>query len=154
MASCTAFDRPKDNPSIAINSTPTTKALSTADDPPAQQPQDLASAAAASAAAASAAAHATASETQTARLAPPVNDDPQQLLGLSGNDVTGRLGTPVLVRRDGPAEIWQYKATACILDVFLYTTADGQRVRYVELRGRDASTEPQRQCFVSLLGAK
>lgn len=83
--------------------------------------------------------------------APQINDDPQQLLGLSGIAVAGRLGAPSLVRRDGPAEIWQYKATACILDIFLYTNTDGQHVRYVELRSRDTTTEPQRHCFAGLL---
>jgi hypothetical protein len=100
-------------------------------------------------------ARAAANEADTALLAAPqINDDPQQLLGLSGIAVTGRLGTPSLVRRDGPAEIWQYKATACILDVFLYTNTDGQHVRYVELRSRDTASEPQRHCFASLLEAE
>ncbi len=88
------------------------------------------------------------------RAAPPINDDPQQLLGLSGSVVAERLGAPSLVRRDGPAEIWQYKAAACILDVFLYADTGGQHVRYVELRSHGTTKEPRRHCFASLLKAE
>ena len=30
------------------------------------------------------------------------------------------LGAPEFVRRDGPAQIWQYRAENCVLDLFLY----------------------------------
>ena len=101
------------------------------------------------------AARSAANEAKSAILAAPqINDDPQQLLGLSGVAVARRLGAPSLVRRDGPAEIWQYRETACILDVFLYTNTDGQHVRYVELRSRDTTTRPQRRCFAKLLEAE
>ena len=82
------------------------------------------------------------------------NNDPQQLLGLAGTAVALQLGVPSLIRRDGTAEIWQYRATACILDVFLYAIGDQQLVRHVELRSRNASVEPQRRCFTKFLKAE
>ena len=78
------------------------------------------------------------------------NNDPQQLLGLAGT-VVAQLGVPSLIRRDGTAEIWQYRATACILDIFLYASGDEQLVRHVELRSRNASNEPHQHCFAELL---
>src|SRR3546814_9329074 len=39
---------------------------------------------------------------------PPVNDDPAQLLGLDRDAVSALLGPPDLIRREAPAEIWQY----------------------------------------------
>ncbi len=82
---------------------------------------------------------------------PAINDDPDQLLGLAPTSVAKRLGSPGFVRRDGPAEIWQYPAEACVLDIFLYRTGETLAVAYVELRGRGAATTSRRACFVELL---
>lgn len=46
--------------------------------------------------------------------------DPDQLAGADQGQVTRLLGTPELVRRDGPAEIWHYSGDACRVLVFLY----------------------------------
>ncbi len=93
--------------------------------------------------------------TTTAAISPAeTNNDPQQLLGLAGAVVSLQLGVPSLIRRDGTAEIWQYRATACILDVFLYASGDEQVVRHVELRSRNASKEPHQRCFAELLKAE
>src|SRR3546814_1742826 len=48
---------------------------------------------------------------------PPVNDDPAQLLGLDRDGVSALLGTPDLIRREAPAEIWQYVGGNCVFDV-------------------------------------
>jgi hypothetical protein len=84
---------------------------------------------------------------------PKINDDPNQLLGLTPDGVAGLLGAPTFVRRDGPAEIWQYQAPACILDVFLYSGRTGFQVTYVELRGRGARGPSRRECFAAMLMA-
>jgi hypothetical protein len=83
----------------------------------------------------------------------PVNDDPRQLLKLSGMRVAALLGPANFVRRDGPAEIWQYRAAQCVLDVFLYRDGSRLAVAHVELRKRTASTEPPRRCFAGLLAS-
>ena len=103
---------------------------------------------------------------------PPVNDDPDQFLGQSGVAVAGLLGAPDLIRRDGSAEVWQYRGTAegrsCALDVFLYGSdavapartgtegiaPGGLEVRYVDLRGAAASFPERRACLAAMLRAQ
>lgn len=85
---------------------------------------------------------------------PPVNDDPSQLFGLDGHGVADLLGPASFVRRDGPAEVWQYRASACVLDVYLYREADGLSVAHVDLRRRERASEPPRDCFRNLLVRK
>jgi len=75
---------------------------------------------------------------------PPVDDDPQQFVGLEALDVAQRLGAPALVRRDGRAEVWLYAGQGCAVDIFLYASdqegqegereAGGLTARYVDLR--------------------
>ena len=81
----------------------------------------------------------------------PVDDNPDQLLGQSTVQVEALLGEPRLVRRDGPAEIWQYRATNCILDVFLYEGGPARTVRHVELRGPGTAMPERRACFARML---
>jgi len=68
---------------------------------------------------------------------------PPKVLGLKPHDVQELLGMPKLVRRDDPAEVWQYRSSACVLDVFLYPEETGaQQVRYLE--ARTVAAEPAR----------
>lgn len=88
--------------------------------------------------------------------APPVviNDDPDQFLGLAGAAIGDRLGEPDLVRRDGPAEVRQFRGSACVLDLFLYQEGDDLTVRYVELRGASLEADARRQCLVDMIRAR
>lgn len=61
--------------------------------------------------------------------------DPSVLMGLNAPALAAKLGDPALLRRDGPAQIWQYRSTGCIVDLFLYDGARGFEVTHVELRG-------------------
>jgi hypothetical protein len=81
----------------------------------------------------------------------PINDDPNQLLKLSGMRVAALLGPASYVRRDGPAEVWQYRADHCVLDVFLYKDGEDLSVAYVNLRKRSDTSVPARRCFANLL---
>lgn len=98
----------------------------------------------------------------SAALTPPpliaVNDDPNQFLEKDGLAVNAALGAPGFIRRDGPAEVWQYTGRKdgadCILDVYLYNdaaVADSLWVRYVELRGATATRLQRRACFADML---
>ncbi len=82
-----------------------------------------------------------------------MNDDPEQLLGLDASGIVHLLGVPHFVRREGPTRVWQYRAKACILDLFLYREGAGYAVGHVELRGRGPAEQTSRQCFLGLLGA-
>jgi len=82
---------------------------------------------------------------------PPSGDaDPDQLLGLSGDDIAARLGKPALIRRDGDAEVWQYRRMRCVLDLFMYGSR--KQVEHVDLRDRgDATDEAVQACFRRML---
>ena len=83
---------------------------------------------------------------------PPVNDDPQQLMGLDRATLNEKLGEPALIRRDGDAEVWQYRADRCVLDLFLYGV--DKKVEHVDLRDRgDGGGESVRDCFAGMLRA-
>lgn len=85
---------------------------------------------------------------------PPVDDDPQQLMGLDRDAVNGMLGEPALVRRDGDAEVWQYRADRCVLDLFLYGL--DKKVEHVDLRDRGdggVGGSSVRDCFAGMLRA-
>ncbi len=96
-------------------------------------------------------------EEQAAVLAPysgmavvPPSADPDQLLGLSGDDIAAKLGKPTLIRRDGDAEVWQYRRVRCVLDLFLYGSR--KQVEHVDLRDRgDATDEAVQACFQQML---
>lgn len=51
------------------------------------------------------------------------NQDGGDLVGVSSVALRSELGQPVLVRHDGPAEVWLYRSPACAVDIILY--ADG-----------------------------
>ncbi len=78
---------------------------------------------------------------------------PRTLIGLAHDQVTPLLGEPSFKRRDDPAQIWRYRDSTCILDVFLYRPDEGgaYRVTHVEVRGRTVNTVSGKDCFLSLL---
>ena len=86
--------------------------------------------------------------------APQIDDDPAQLIGIDPARLDSLLGRPDLVRREPPAEIWQYRGAACIFDVFLYEEAGTQRVTYIEARNQAAEQTPPRPCLNGLLRAR
>jgi len=79
---------------------------------------------------------------------------PTELVGLKKEGVQDLLGDPRLIRRDGPAEVWQYTASACILDLFLYEVGETYRVEYMELRTQPGETFPKDRCYEQLRQAK
>ena len=78
------------------------------------------------------------------------------IVGLDGPALERLLGNPVLVRRDAPAEVWQYRAADCVLDLFLYQETDAPvpRVLYVEARTGAAEPAPIERCVGSLLAGR
>lgn len=82
------------------------------------------------------------------------NLDPAALLGLARADVAALLGPPNILRRDPPAEMWQYQNEACVLHVFLFAAKAeaGYRVRHVEVRDNKSDTAPA-GCYAGLISA-
>ena len=83
----------------------------------------------------------------------PVDDDPAQFMNGGVADLREVLGDPVLIRRDGPAEVWQFQGDSCTLDLFLYPGDGGAlAVKHVDLRG-DAPDE-SRACLARMIRAR
>ena len=84
---------------------------------------------------------------------PDIDDDPEQLMGLAGGALAALLGEPGFRREDADAQVWQYRGSDCLLDVYLYR--DGEetphRVTYYEFRGGDGGGRP---CLRDLLLAR
>ena len=99
------------------------------------------------------------SESEVAAL-PPVDDDPNSFLSLNPREIETRLGTPARVRREGQAEIHQYRGqyrgAGCVFDLFLYPNGDAAelRVTYVELRGDSLTKVERRNCLAGMLRAR
>ncbi|MCH8095783.1 MAG: hypothetical protein IID53_01720 [Proteobacteria bacterium] len=91
-------------------------------------------------------------ETRTAKLAAPVN--PGRIMGLTRAELSDLLGKPHFRRRDITAEIWQYRHSECILDVFLYQSGNDYRVLHFEMRQGKAAAASRTRCLAALLNAR
>lgn len=67
---------------------------------------------------------------------------PTAVIGLDRRSVESHWGSPVLLRPEGPGELWQYRSTDCVVDVFFYPATDALRV--VHLTVRPAGWSPNR----------
>ena len=79
---------------------------------------------------------------------------PEHLVGLQASELEKILGTPDFVRKDPPAQRWQYRDPSCLFDVFLYQgkgSANTYTVAHVEARGLDVNRVSDRDCFLSIL---
>jgi len=87
----------------------------------------------------------------------PINDDPDQLMGLAPRAVSHLLGPPSLLRTETPAQVWQYTAGDCVLDVYLYAedvAPERSRVTYYEIRGTDSLRSRARACFANIIARR
>ena len=55
----------------------------------------------------------------------PLSFAPDDLKGLDGAMLLTLLGEPTLIRAEPPAEVWQYRAETCVLDLVFYEAEDG-----------------------------
>ncbi|NIA71983.1 hypothetical protein HBA54_25615 [Pelagibius litoralis] len=91
---------------------------------------------------------------QPVAIEPSINDDPNQLMGLDRSGLTALLGRPDLVRREKPAEIWQYVTADCVFDVVLYDSGPQYRVTYLEARNAAADRLAPRPCLNQVLRSR
>jgi len=56
----------------------------------------------------------------------------KDLAGLRPSDIVGMLGQPDLRRDEPPAQLWQYRASDCVLTLFFYREVDGYRLMRAE----------------------
>jgi hypothetical protein len=73
------------------------------------------------------------------------------MIGVADRELAAALGEPSQVRRDEPAEIWQYRGQECVLDFYLYRANAGLQVTYVEARDRHAQAEGTDKCVKSMM---
>ncbi|MBL8669799.1 MAG: hypothetical protein JNK11_04035 [Alphaproteobacteria bacterium] len=73
-----------------------------------------------------------------------------QLQDLAPENVTQALGEPELVRREPPAEVWQYAVENCVVDIFFYNRGAGLKVAHVEGRDRRGRESSADRCLESL----
>lgn len=87
---------------------------------------------------------------------PDGSPDPDKLIGLDAQQVTSLLGPADFRRADGPAEILQYRAQGCLLNVFLYRDAgpEDYRVQHVEARGPQLSKVSPDACIVDVMQSR
>ena len=68
----------------------------------------------------------------------------KELMDLDAESVRARYGQPRLLRKESPAQVWQYADDTCVLLLVLYDPKDGKgspRVKYAQgrmLPGREA----------------
>jgi hypothetical protein len=84
----------------------------------------------------------------------PAAGHPPELIGLTRADVARLLGAPTLLRREPPAEVWQYAGGACVLHVFIYQEVGGSRVAYYEAAQRSGRSLTARDCYDRLLAGR
>lgn len=77
--------------------------------------------------------------------------DPDAVMGLGRTEVEALLGEPGLVRREAPAEVWQYQSRGCVLDVFLYQASADFQVVYLEARDGQAVTATTATCLGAVM---
>ena len=84
--------------------------------------------------------------------APILSDDPRSFIGLGDAELSRALGQPKQVRKDDPAEIWQYSGADCVVDFYLYAgDTGGLAVAYMEARNQAAESTPADRCVRSLM---
>jgi hypothetical protein len=83
---------------------------------------------------------------------PLLSGDPAAFIGLGDADLSRALGQPKQVRKDEPAEIWQYSGADCVVDFYLYQGESGHlSVAYLEARNQAAETTATDRCVRSLM---
>jgi hypothetical protein len=87
-------------------------------------------------------------------ITPIIDDDPARVVGMDGLELERALGPPNLRRVDPPAEVWQYAAHDCVMDVFLYEDdrpLAPHRVTYYEIRQLGPAEVSNRACFAGMI---
>lgn len=99
----------------------------------------------------SAAGNATQSRAQRQPAAPILSSDSAAFIGLGDRELSNALGKPKQVRKDAPAEIWQYGGADCVVDFYLYDSGGQMEVAFVEARDALAESASTERCVKSLL---
>ena len=83
--------------------------------------------------------------------APILSADPAAFIGIDDVALSNALGKPKQVRKDAPAEIWQYFGADCVVDFYLYDSDGTLKVAYMEARNPALDATPADRCVKSLM---
>ena len=83
--------------------------------------------------------------------APILSTDSAAFIGIDDVALSNALGKPKQVRKDAPAEVWQYFGVDCVVDFYLYDSEGSLRVAYMEARDPAADATPADRCVRSLM---
>jgi hypothetical protein len=89
-------------------------------------------------------------EPQAAQPAP-VAQPQARLVGLTPQELVGHFGHPALQVREGTSLKLQFKSRRCVLDAYLYPSANGaMRVTWVDTRLPSGADTDQAACIADL----
>ena len=77
---------------------------------------------------------------------------PETLIGKDAAAIKSLIGAPSLVRRDGPAEIWQYVGAGCTANLFLYQSGSDQpfTLDHIDALGINGARMDTAACFADI----
>lgn len=73
-----------------------------------------------------------------------------RIRGMEKTAIARLLGEPGFIRRDDPAEIWQYRGERCILDIFMYKDGNSVTAAHVALRSRTVERPADEECYADI----
>jgi len=76
------------------------------------------------------------------------------LNGLNETETAGLLGPPARMRKDLPAQVWQYDRPECYVDVFFFDDGPGAKVVYVQERQRRIRKISSGACLSAVWSAR
>lgn len=89
--------------------------------------------------------------------AQPGRYEAQQLVGVTDSTLLQAFGPPAQRRSEPPAEVWQYRSIACVVDFYLYDRRDagsqrpaGLSVVHLEARSPASHRLPVDSCLTGL----
>jgi hypothetical protein len=90
-----------------------------------------------------------------ASVPPPPKTALMQLVGIDAETLQRQFGKPGLVWREEPAQVWQYRGPACVLNVYLYRDNGGRLVvSDAEAHSQANKDDPLPPCVDSLVEAR
>ena len=79
---------------------------------------------------------------------------PETIIGLDIAGLSAELGKPVVLMRAKAAEIWQYRAAGCVLDIYFYEDFGALRVLYIEARDSAGESQAPDACIAAVYAAR
>jgi hypothetical protein len=77
---------------------------------------------------------------------------PPQAIGADAPTLIAQFGTPALDQREGPARKLQFRGPACVMDAYLYPSANGgaPRVTWIDTRSPQGNDTDRTTCIAAL----